>query len=322
MPTKNKISIEFISKKNYASTKSISIIFGFIIISIIIYIIWIFFRTNPEPFTNEELVIPNPIGGLGNQMFFVAHAYVYGQKHNKQLKIERKKDYYSIGKPRPTYYDTIFYSIPLITKMPGNYTEVDENNIAKLDSIPGNILISGGYFQKTELLKPYLSDFAKLFINPQYNDIIDDIIKTNNINIAQDWLLHVRLPDDWTPPDSVNISLPNDFINIKEFVSTLPDESKIIVFSNDISKTKDLLEIKDSNSQKYIFLDFPDVETLYVMTRMIQFIPSPSTFNLWGVMLSMGLGNNVKIKLVWNSESNSYLTDFHQQYMQFKDNFV
>lgn len=257
-------------------------------------------------------------------MFFVAHAFVYGKKHNKILKIERQKDYWSIGKPRPTYYDTIFYSIPLIPKIPPNITEVNESDIYKQDFIPGNILISGGYFQKIDLLIPYLSEFPKLFINPQYNEIINDIIASHNIKTKSDWLLHVRLPDDWTPHDSVNISLPDDFNNIREFVSKTSQDIKIIVFSNDISKTKELLNINETetNDSKYKFMDYPDVESLYIMARMCNFIPSPSTYNLWGIMLSIGLANDVKIKLVWNPTANSYLADFYNQYMEFKDKLV
>ena len=89
---------------------------------------------------NEHIIIPDIIGGLGNQLFLVASAFAYvknsdnhSNNHNTthyNLMLDNRNDVYSYGKPRPTYNNTVFTKIPVTTMDTKDFTRLDEGIFA------------------------------------------------------------------------------------------------------------------------------------------------------------------------------------------------
>ena len=285
----------------------------FILILIILFglIIYIASPKNGN-FTNGDIIVPNIVGGLGNQLYFVAQAYIYGKKHNKNLVIKKKSEYASYGKPRPIYYDTVFNKLTITDVNTENFTHLSENELDIYKE--GNIYMTGGYFQKTKYIVPYLSELQTLFTPPDNITMkIDSTITDNMLNTMNDIVIHIRLADDWTPKDFGNIYTPDEINKIKEFIKN--DNNKIILFSNNIPKALELLDLQSiANNTDKIFIptNTTDYEELYLMARFRRFIASPSTFNIWGIMLSKY--QNKEINILWDIKINNYRIDFYEQY--------
>ena len=262
-----------------------------------------------------SIIVPNICGGLGNQLYFIAQAYVYGKRHNKIIKIKKEMEYGSYGRPRPTYYDTVFHKFDVI--------DIDQNEINKYNHIneneldvykENNIYMNGGYFQKTKYLVPYLSELQYIFSPPEYiKNNIDNIINLNKLNLDSDIVVHIRLVDDWTPGDFSNIYKPHELERVKEFIKNELENTKnnIILFSNNINKAIELLNIDNTRVFKS---NYSDYEELYLMSMFRRFILSPSTFNIWGVMLSQK--ENKEINIFWDNnihDYSNYRIDFYEQ---------
>ena len=261
-----------------------------------------------------DIIIPYICGGLGNQLYFIAQAYIYGKKFNKKLYIKNEKEYDSYGKPRPTYYETVFHNLDIVDITLNNPNNINENelDIFKAD----NIYMKGGYFQKTKHIKPYLNDIRHLFT--PHNNIIHNIINIvndNNLNTDNDLVVHIRLVDDWTPGDFSNIYKSHEFNKVKEYIinELLTTTNNIILLSNDIDKAITMLGLKDN---KRVFkCNYLDYEELYIMAQFRRFILSPSTFNIWGIILSNK--ENKEIHVFWDnkiSDYSNYRIDFYEQF--------
>ena len=263
-------------------------------------------------FTNGDIIVPNIVGGLGNQLYFVALAYIYGKKNNKNLVIKKESEYASYGKPRPIYYNTVFHNLTITDINTEKFTPLSENELDIYKN--GNIYMTGGYFQKPKYIVPYLSELQTLFTPPVNITMkIDSIIIDNMLNTMNDLVIHIRLADDWTPNDFGNIYTPDEINKIKKFI--LNDNNKIILFSNNIPKALELLELQSiaTNTDKiFIPSNTKDYEELYLMARFRRFIASPSTFNIWGIMLSKY--QNKEINILWDIKINDYRIDFYEQY--------
>ncbi len=260
----------------------------------------------------ENMIVPDIVGGIGNQLYFVAQAYIYSKKYNKKLKIKKEAEYLSYGKPRPIYYDSVFSNLDIIElSNTNNFNKVNENELeTNKDS---NILLTGGYFQKTKYIVPYLSELRELFKPPNnINTTINNIITDNKLNTNNDIVIHIRLADDWTPSEFGNIYTPAEIDRIKNFIKNelTTTSNMIILFSNNIDKAKELLDITDN--ERIFVSNYKDYEELYLMAQFRRFIASPSTFNIWGIMLSNY--DNKEINILWDININDYRIDFYEQY--------
>ena len=66
-------------------------------------------KTTGGQVREDVYVVPDIVGGIGNQLYIVSAAYEYALKNNKTLCIDNSKQSIpSWGKYRPTYNDTLF----------------------------------------------------------------------------------------------------------------------------------------------------------------------------------------------------------------------
>ena len=91
-------------------TTNILIILITLIILILLFRLYKMNNNNTEHFDENKIIIPDIIGGLGNQLFVVASAFAYSKDNNYKLMLDNRKDVGSYGKPRPTYNNTVFYN--------------------------------------------------------------------------------------------------------------------------------------------------------------------------------------------------------------------
>ena len=307
-----------------------------IIISIIILVFILVFRlyrinNNTEHFEANEnkIIIPDIIGGLGNQLFVIASAFAYSKDNNYNLMLDNRKDVGSYGKPRPTYNNTVFYKIPLtdIDTNTKDFTRLNENEFANGTLSDNNkninknknknIYLSGGYYQEAKYFDKYRNELLNLLEpNPDTLNKVNDILKQNNIT-SNDFLvaIHIRLDDVYTPIDADKRVYDDD--EYQTIIKKLPEHlatnanTKFIIFSNDIPRTKDIFKSAEIDVSRMIYISSEDYVELELMSRCNEYIASPSTFNWWGIYLNKN--PDKKLFIYWKQDSD-YRKDFYKKY--------
>ena len=271
---------------------------------------------NPE--IHKNIIIPDVIGGLGNQMYFISQAYVYAKRFGKTVYLKYEADMLSYGKPRPTYFTSVFRNIPVLkidNETRDKFTHVSENEL-DIDK-PGDIFMTDGYYQKPAILVPYLDDIRELFESPPETFVnVNNILDEHKINIDRDIFLHIRLGDDWTPSDFGNVYTPDELDKIRTFILTELDrepEIRFVLFSNNIDKALELLGPNDKILAAIRPMKYDEITEIYLMARGRRFIASPSTFMIWGIMLSTQPDKDINI--LWSTDSSDYRRDFYSQYL-------
>jgi hypothetical protein len=207
---------------------------------------------------NEEYIIPNIIGRLGNNLFMIAHAYAKSKELNKKLLIARNQVTYQGN----DYSKNIFRKFDFI-----------ENFNERPPSIAYN-----GYFQSERYFKGYEKDIKELFGAPEEfiarikQEIPEINKKTTVINVRRggDYL---RLPL-WHPvitPEYIYKSLER-----------IKDPGHFIIASDDIEWCK-----KNLNLSPCTYIEnYKPEEQLWILSMCDNFVISNSSFSWWAAYLS------------------------------------
>ena len=310
-----------------------------IIILILFYYIYKYINYKyKEHFDNDKIIIPDIIGGLGNQLYLVAAAFSYSKDNNYKLTLDNRKDVFSYGKPRPTYNDTIFYNIPVLNDAKKdsdfiNLIETDYDSSNNSNNSNKNIFLTGGYYQNPKYFNKYRKELLDL-LTPTNDTLnkVNEIFKQNNIklkgdggdggdggdeNINSDFLIaiHIRLDDVYTPIDANKMVYDKDEYDL--IIEKLPEHvkanpnTKFIIFSNDIPRTKDIFKPAQIDHSKMIYIQSEDYVELALMAKCDAYIASSSTFNWWGIYLNNKMSKDIFV--YWKQDSN-YRKDVYKNY--------
>lgn len=322
-------------KKKTNNKKKLTLNYKYLFILLIIcliigLIIYIYYKKIKDNFENEknQIIIPNIIGGIGNQLFVIASAFSFSKDNNYKLMLDNRKDVYSYGKPRITYNDTLFHNIPIYSNEKNNFINISENEFVLNKTIDKtkNIFLTGGYYQEAKYFNKYRNEILNLFEPKQdIKEKINELYKLNNINIMNDFLvaIHIRLDDLYTPIDADKRVYDKD--EYDTIIQKLPEHlqtnsnTKFILFSNNIPRTKEIFKTAQIDSSKIIYIHSEDYIELILMSKCNDYIASPSTFNWWGIYLNKNLEK--KIFIYWKQDSD-YRKDFYKKYEYLKDNSI
>jgi len=286
-------------------------------------------------YNNEKIIIPDIIGGLGNQLFVVAAAFSYSKDNNYKLMLDNRKDVFSYGKPRQTYNETVFYNIPVSndSKKDDDFINLNESEYASSNGKNGengkndkHIFLTGGYYQEAKYFNKYRKELLDL-LEPtsDTSNKVNDIFMENGISIGKDFLIaiHIRLDDVYTPIDADKRVYDKDEYDI--IIQKLPEHlkanpnTKFIIFSNDIPRTKDIFKPAKVDHFRMIYIQSEDYVELALMAKCNAYIASPSTFNWWGIYLNKSFVGDIFI--YWKQDSN-YRKDFYTKYEYLKENNI
>lgn len=323
---KNKLKKYTLTTKN--DTYLFVLVLGLLLLGLVLLCIYIYSKRKTEPFVNDSnsnIIIPNIIGGIGNQLFVVAAAFTYSKDNNYKLMLDNRKDVHSHGKSRETYNDTLFSKIPIYTNDKTNFIHMSENeyvsrimNNSSNTITNSNIFLTDGFYQEANYFNKYRNDILNLFEPTQdINTKVNELCKINNINISNDFLvaIHIRLDDVYTPIDDDKRVYDKD--EYDTIIKKLPEHlqsnpnTKFILFSNDIPRTKDIFKPTQVDSSRMIYIQSEDYVELALMSKCNDYIASPSTFNWWGIYLNKNPKKNIFI--YWKRDSD-YRKDFYKKY--------
>jgi len=254
----------------------------------------------PNNQDKKFVIVPNLVGGLGNQMFIIAAAYSLARRTNRILLLIEQKKIQSYGGIRPSYYNTIFNKINTIKKLYTTFFNII-TGYNFYNNVDGNIKLIVknkdpfiSYFQDIKYFDKYRNDIRNLFKpNIILNTIVNMCFNKLKLNITKDNIVavHIRFVDNLTHNNYYGITTTSEINSIRDLIDKLKKNNyKILIFSNNIKKSKELF---DNN----YYSNFDDYIELYMLSKCNYVISSPSTFCWWGLYLNKHLKN---IWILWD----------------------
>ena len=142
-----------------------------------------------------------------------------------------------------------------------------------------------GYFQNAEILRPIRSDLCKEFSynSPKVDNIVSQLLKDSIV-------ISVRLPTEkksLSHSDRAENTIQDKsyYINVLKNYLHIEKDSQLVVFSNNVAKVKNEFGFQEF-TKNIIFIDeLSPIEQIEVMKHCKNFIISNSTFSWWGAYL-------------------------------------
>lgn len=223
----------------------------------------------------EKGVVPQVKGGLGNQMFTVAAAYVVHKtsgmplyilnnppnKHNKKGHDYNKTIFKHFGIHYPISQDNIYFS---------NYGRFSPGCFSPwFPETIGNGILMDDYFQFYPALEPYEANLRELFLKG---------LVMPSKDYSSYAFLHIRR-GDYLEYSDIHYVQPLEY-----YIQASQNFSKILIISDDIKWVK---EQEFFNGDKFEILDCDDeLESMAVMASCkAGAIIANSTFSWWGAFL-------------------------------------
>ena len=222
------------------------------------------------------MIIPQLIGGLGNNMFQIATAYAVAKENGTEMCINYKMHANHAHFHPERYRDNIFKNIKSTAVSFEKIYYEPTHRYTKIPPIDDICL--HGYFQSIKYFKKYEKEIKSLFyfpkdirekIDKQIRDIKDEIIINhvrrgdythNNYHLCmtEGYYIYAR--------DIIKGSISTPFINliVTDDIAFLEKEFK-----------SNYMYIKGNN----------EIEDLYLLTQGRYLIGSNSTFSWWGAFL-------------------------------------
>jgi len=231
------------------------------------------------------------MGGLGNQMFQIAHAYSQSLRNGVECKF--KPDAYTpMQANKPTKYtnnifrkikfENFFSKIKTITS-PWNFVEITPPTDSNV-SFYGYYQSSKNFYGFDEEIKK-LFEPDELFLNKIYKKY-PQLKNKNNVS------LHVRRGDYL----KISNILPSISISyIDKCISQIDEYDFVFIFSDDKEWVK-----KNLNFKNMIIVDgLEDYEELWTMSLCRINIMSNSSFSWWGSYLNKNGNQKVLVPSIW-----------------------
>ena len=224
------------------------------------------------------MIYVHPIGGMANMMFHIATIWTLAKDNNDilvLLDIDKKINNLihdgRINLDHANDYKYLFDRFPQITNYSPNKIgfAFEELNIPY---IPNREYV--GYFQSEEYFKHRRSEILELFKPAE--SFIGKINAYSNLfnNIS----LHVRRNDYVKLYPEIHIPQQMEYYN--EALSLLPQDKKVLIFSDDLPWC-----YENFIGDRFIFIKELDYISMYLMSKMKYHIIANSSFSWWGAWL-------------------------------------
>lgn len=229
---------------------------------------------------NQNHFLLGTAGGLGNNLFMMAHAIAKSIESNQQF-IIFKKHFANFDR----------YSKNIFRKF--------ENYIDTEDSFGKNsISLPSGYFQSETYFKKY-SELIKFLFNPN-DEFLNKIAQVYpfvfNTKVTA---IHVRRGDYLHYP-KIHPVVSKEYVELA--FTKVPNNQHVLIFSDDINWCKENLKIPNA-----IFVQgLLDYEEIWLMSLCDDFVIPNSTFSWWGAYLSRNSNKKVIAPETWFGPEGPY----------------
>ena len=256
----------------------------------------------------RKLIISSHLmGGLCNQMFQIACAYVLSLKYDKKLIIctQEYNPHSNIN-----YFDNIFKKVDINTclKINNIFREKPDTSSIYID-IPNftEDTIIYGYFQNYKYINQYRNEVLELFKIDQNREL-----RLRNIytDLQNSYFLHIRR-GDYVNNSFHELNLENYYKKALHMIQEREINKYIIyVFSNDIKYCKNIEWLQHNNIK---FIDgLNELDSLYLMSMCNKgAICCNSSYSWWGAYMINNIekivifpnkwfpNDNIKVEIGW-----------------------
>lgn len=231
------------------------------------------------------------MGGLGNQMFQIAHTMSEGLKYNVPCIFRGHSFTPMQGNDTSKYVDNIFKKINFNDDIKIE-NRIDESDFSYSPVIfdPSISTEFYGYFQSSKYFNGFDEEIKNLF-KPSDESI--KILKEQypEINYQNTLSIHVRR-GDCLDHSHIHPVINEKYIN--KSIDRVGDISHIFVFSDDKKWVKENL-----NYNNVTFVDDEDYKEIWLMSLCQNNIISNSTFSWWGSFLNSNINKKVVAPSIW-----------------------
>jgi hypothetical protein len=247
------------------------------------------------------------IGGLCNQMFQIACAYVLGLKYDKKLIIctQEHNPHSNIN-----YFNNIFKKIDINTSLKINniFRENPDTSSIYVD-IPNfnEDTIIYGYFQNYKYINEYRNEILELF---KIDKPRESRLRNIYTDLQNSYFLHIRR-GDYVNNIHHELNLETYYKKALDIIKQRENNKYIIyVFSNDINYCKNIEWLQHNNIKFIDGLD--ELDSLYLMSMCSKgAICCNSSYSWWGAYMINNKekfvifpnrwfsNNNIKVEIGW-----------------------
>ena len=243
------------------------------------------------------MIYIHPIGGLGNMFFHIASIWTLAKDNDDELCLlnVEKKIIDLINDRRcdikhAVEYQYIFNRFP---KKNGGASRIIQYPFKYVPLTYHNETEYLGYYQCEEYFKHRRTELLELF--KPADEFVGEINKYQHLfgNIS----LHVRRGDYVT--SRVHPALQMNYF--EEALSHLPDDMKVLVFSDDLKWCKE-----NFIGERYVFINEIDYISMYLMSKMKHHVIANSSFSWWGAWMSEYDDKIVTVPKNWFGANTEY----------------
>lgn len=232
------------------------------------------------------------MGGLGNQMFQIAHATAQGLKNGVDSVFLRQA-YTPMGNHQPTkYLNNIFKKINFVDNIDiEEHLHEESWNTSNINPVWTKTICFNGYFQSDKNFLGFNENIIDLFSPPEEfkSKIIQSFPKINENNTLS---LHIRRGDY----QKISNVLPIiDKTYIDECLRLFGNYSHLFIFSDDKDWVKQNLNYPNSS----LVEGLDDYEEMWMISMCKNNIISNSSFSWWGSFLNTNKDKKVFTPSVW-----------------------
>lgn len=232
------------------------------------------------------------MGGLGNQMFQVAHAYCQGLKYDVKSLFSPSSSTPNQGYQPSKYLSNIFRKVDFSGVKGPTVRAFEKNwNNPNPDFDPKKSIDFYGYYQGTNNFLGYDEEVRTLFCPTsefveKIKSIFPDVLNENSVSV------HVRRGDYSRFPD-VHSMIDVSYINF--CIEQIKNKNKVYIFSDDKEWVKKIFV--ESN---YVIVDgLEDFEELWMISLCHHNIMSCSSFSWWGSFLNTRENRLTYVPSLW-----------------------
>jgi hypothetical protein len=225
------------------------------------------------------MIYIHPVGGLGNMFFHIASIWSLAKDHDDELcllNINKKiNDLINDSRCDLKHAADYKYIFDRFKCIEGNVNQSIEYPFKYCLLEYKNEHEYRGYFQCEEYFKHRRIEILNLF-KPAIENL-EEINKYSDLfgNIS----LHVRRGDYVKMYPEIHIPQTIEYYN--NALSLLPNDMKVLIFSDDIKWCRE-----NFIGERYVFIDEIDYISIYLMSKMNHHIIANSSFSWWGAWLS------------------------------------
>jgi hypothetical protein len=231
------------------------------------------------------------MGGLGNQMFQIAHTYSQGLRKSIIVKF-RPSAYTPMQANQPTKYtNNIFRNINFETFTSKLVSISSEWKFKEINPPIDQVIEFFGYFQSNKNFYGFDNQIRELFeptddFIVKIKNLYPEILSQKNVS------LHIRRGDYLTISDILP-TISKSYI--ESCLNKIREYDNIFVFSDD----KDWIK-KNINYEKIIFVEgLEDYEELWTISLCHTNIMSNSSFSWWGSFLNKNENKKIYCPSIW-----------------------